>query len=232
MPRPCRQPALPRQPAAAPALLPGGINPRRERIIGDSRGCRGLPVPSALRAPRHHAVVVQQRCCWQQGAPGRAGLPSMGPGEPCCALCAAHPHPNKVGGVMGGYFGEMLGFFLRFGAGWEELRCAHGSSWHLCSPQLPHPPSEPSAGSWVPLHKRCRPSYLCPKHVRAACRGFPCLRATPGHPPGVPLPALRPAACTRGLWRGCPHPGLHPRGEVVMETPSQRYHGSLQQLPP
>lgn len=69
LPRSCCQPGLSVQTAAAPAWLPGGINPHQEIIIGDSRGCRAWPVPAALHAPQHCCRVTQTLCAARISVP-------------------------------------------------------------------------------------------------------------------------------------------------------------------
>lgn len=77
VPWPCCQPGLSSQTAAALAWLAGGINPRGEITIGNSRDCHGLPVPSALRFPQHLSRL-QQRFCLQWEAPSRAARLAWG----------------------------------------------------------------------------------------------------------------------------------------------------------
>lgn len=97
-PRSCCQPGLSLQTAAAPAWLPGGINPHQEIIIGDSRGCRAWPVPAALRAPQHCCLITQTLCAARISVPVGVAQGWVSPAATCAHPKLQHvaPSPGSV----------------------------------------------------------------------------------------------------------------------------------------
>lgn len=100
--------------------------PSREIVIGNSRGCRGLPVPSALHFPQHLSLL-QLRFCLQREALGHAA--GLAWGQLSSAVSQAVP-ARIAARRLAALPGHGLEPALE-GPGWAdiwELRLGHGSA--------------------------------------------------------------------------------------------------------